>query len=177
MTISIRSMVWWPGFINLWTRGELYSLFVALLFAVILNIALLATLVWHEWLAVWTVRTLWVGLFIAASWSLISNVVFARHFGVLRSKQESDQLLAIAQKDYLRGEYMEAEATLHRILGPGNEDVEAALLLAAVLRRTGRPRQALECLERLERFDTASVWNIEIQNERRKCSPGNNLDS
>jgi tetratricopeptide (TPR) repeat protein len=175
--MSLRSMVWWPGFINLWTRGELYSLFVALLFAAILNIALLATLVWQEWLAVWTIRSLWVGLVIAASWSFVSSFIFARSFGAVQSNQEANQLLAIAQKDYLRGNYLEAEATLHRVLGPGNEDIEAALLLTAVLRRTGRPRQALECLQRLERFDTASVWNIEIQNERRKCSRDNILDS
>lgn len=175
--MSIRSMAWWPGFIQLWTRGELYSLFVALLFAALLNIALLATLVWQEWLAVWTVRILWGFLLGAGLWSTVVSLFFGQQRGSLGSAQESDQLLAISQKDYLRGEYLEAEASLHRILSTGREDVEAALLLASVLRRTGRPQQALECLERLERFDCASIWTSEIQNERRKCTPGNNLDS
>jgi tetratricopeptide (TPR) repeat protein len=175
--MSYRSMAWWPGFLNLWTRGELYSLFVALLFAALLNIALLATLVWQEWLTAWTVRILWGFLLSAGLWSSVSGRLFCRRTDSSASKQESNRLLAMSQKDYLRGDYLAAEASLHRILSSGQEDVEAALLLAAVLRRTGRPRQALECLERLERFDSASIWGIEIQNERRKCSAGHDLDS
>jgi tetratricopeptide (TPR) repeat protein len=168
-------MAWWPGFLNLWYRGDLYALAVSILFATILNIAMLGTLVWPEWLSPWFVRGLWTLLASSTIWSFVASYFFAS--GLQRSlpSVECDSLFAEAQSDYLRGQYFEAEATLHRILSMGYEDVEAALLLASVLRRTGRFRQAIDCLERLERLDRSRQWSQEIEVERRRCqvSPAN----
>jgi tetratricopeptide (TPR) repeat protein len=167
--ILVRGMAWWPGFLNLWYRGEIYSLAISFLFATILNIAILATMVWPEWLAVWFVRALWILLAFSGLWSFSAS--FFTKSGMQQSlpSVECDNLFAEAQSDYLKGQYFEAEATLHRILASGAEDVEAALLLASVLRRTGRFRQAIDCLERLERFDSARYWTQEIADVRRRC--------
>ncbi len=180
--LSMRSMAWWPGLTNLWYRGEIYSLAIALLFAALFNIALLATLIWPEWptvvcsawsfpigFALWFVRSLWVLLSFVAIWTFGASFFSTSMIRASLPSVECDNLLAVAQSDYLRGQYFEAEATLHRILSTGHEDVEAALLLASILRRTGRFRQALDCLERLERLDRARLWNSEIAAERRRC--------
>ncbi len=173
--ISVRRMAWWPGLLNLWIRGELYSLVVAVLFATILNIALLGTLVWPEWLSPWFVRSLWALLAFSGVWSFSASFFSTSALQPGLPSVECDSLFAEAQADYLKGQYFEAEATLHRILGTGSEDVEAAFLLASVLRRTGRIRQALDCLERLERLDSSRYWMQEIADERRRCelSPAN----
>lgn len=166
----VRLLGWWPGWTSLWYRGELYGLLVAILFGTLLDIALLATLVWPEWLARWLVWSLWIGILIAASITFFRTLWGGAHPTVASPEPSDEALLALAQTDYLRGEYLEAEVSLHRILSSGREDIEAALLLASVLRRTGRSRQAGECLDRLERFDRAAVWRDEIARERRKCS-------
>lgn len=173
--ISVRGMAWWPGLLNLWYRGEIYSLAVAVLFATILNIALLGTLVWPEWLSPWFVRTLGGLLAFAGLWSFATSFFSTSVVHPSLPSVECDRLFEEAQSDYLKGQYFEAEATLHRILGAGTEDVEAAFLLACVLRRTGRFRQALDCLERLERLDNSRYWKDEIADERRRCevSPAN----
>lgn len=167
--LSMRYMAWWPGLANLWSRGEIYALVVSLLFASVLNISLMAALVWPEWLEPWLVRSLWCLLAFAALWTFAASFSSPSAHSIATPSVEFDALLSMAQSDYLRGQYFEAEATLHRILSTGREDVEAALLLASVLRRTGRLRQALDCLERLERLDQARLWNVEIASERRRC--------
>jgi tetratricopeptide (TPR) repeat protein len=162
-------MAWWPGLRNLWYRGDLYSLVISFLFATILNIAILATLVWPEWLAVWFVRSLWVLLAFSGLWSFSVSFFSKTSLQPRLPSVECDNLFEEAQLDYLKGQYYEAEATLHRILASGTEDVEAALLLASVLRRTGRFRQAIDCLGRLERLDSARYWTQEIADVRRRC--------
>lgn len=176
--ISVRSMAWWPGLPNLWHRGDLYSLSISLLFATLLNIAILATLVWPEWLAPWFVRSIWALLAFSSLWTFGASFFSTSALRIMLPSVECDTLLSIAQSDYLKGQYFEAEATLHRILSTGHEDIEAALLLASVLRRTGRFRQAQDCLERLERLDRSRTWSSEIASERRRCkvSPANSTE-
>jgi tetratricopeptide (TPR) repeat protein len=158
----------WPGFQRLWTRGELYSLFVALLFATILDIVLLATLVWTEWLASWLVLMLWLAIVFIAMASLIRSFFVVNNGQVRMPKSDSNQLLAQAQQDYLRGDYVEAEASLHQLLNENSEDIEGALFLATIFRRTQRLAQASELLDRIERFESASAWYLEIQSERHR---------
>ncbi len=167
--ISASGMACWPGLLNLWYRGEIYSLAISFLFATILNVAILATLVWPEWLAVWLVRSMWILIAFTGLWSFAASFFSKSSMQQRLPSVECDRLFAEAQSDYLKGQYFEAEATLHRILASGTEDVEAALLLASVLRRTGRFRQATDCLERLERLDSARYWTQEIADVRRRC--------
>jgi len=163
---TIRGMALWPGLPSLWIRGELYSLAIASLFGIVLNLALLATFYWTEWLSVALLRSMWCAIAIASVWSLMKTVILPVQIYPAKPTQECDDLLRLAYVDYLRGQYLEAEASLHKILAAGHEDVEAALLLASVFRRTGRFRQALACLEKLERLDQSRKWYIEISKEK-----------
>jgi len=166
MMHTLRSMALWPGLPSLWIRGELYALAIASLFGVVLNLALLATFYWTEWLSLGLVRTMWLAITVASCWSLVKSFILPLPINQFRPSQECDNLLRLAHVDYLRGQYLEAEASLHKILAAGHEDVEAALLLASVFRRTGRFRQALACLEKLERLDQSQKWFIEISKEK-----------
>jgi len=163
---AIRSMALWPGLPNLWFRGELYSLVIAILFAVLLNLALLASFYWSDWLTVGFVRCLWGLLAVAIIGSALQTFFQPVPIGYVRPSKECDELLKIAHVDYLRGQYLEAEASLHKILAGGHEDIEAALLLASIFRRTGRFRQALSCLAKLELLDQSRKWFVEIAKEK-----------
>ncbi len=80
-----------------------------------------------------------------------------------------DELFRAAQRAYLRAEYFEAEAALHPIFASGTEDVEAALLLAGILRRTQRLDKAIQTLERLSKLEMAGFWFTEIRREQSIC--------
>ena len=152
-------------------RGLLFSLAIAIWIAAALT-ALLSLL------APWFVRSIWALLAFSSLWTFGASFFSTSALRIMLPSVECDTLLSIAQSDYLKGQYFEAEATLHRILSTGHEDIEAALLLASVLRRTGRFRQAQDCLERLERLDRSRTWSSEIASERRRCkvSPANSTE-
>lgn len=163
----------WPGFARAWWRGEIYGVALAVLFAVCLNLAWTATFIWSEWMSRFFVLALWAGVFVAAVFSMVANITrWQVLFGEPVSspnRKVADDAFRNAQKSYLRGEYFEAEATLHPIFSAGREDAESALLLAAILRRTNRLEQAIQTLERLSRLDCAAGWYTEIDRERNLC--------
>jgi tetratricopeptide (TPR) repeat protein len=166
MMHTLRGMALWPGLPSLWTRGEIFALAIATLFSVVLNLALLATFYWTDWLPTYLLRSMWLGIALVCGWSFIQSFFRPIHVYSPPPSLECDKLLGLAHVDYLRGQYLEAEASLHKILAAGHEDVEAALLLASIFRRTGRFRQALACLEKLERLDRSRKWYIEISKEK-----------
>jgi cytochrome c-type biogenesis protein CcmH/NrfG len=69
---------------------------------------------------------------------------------------------------YLQGSYFEAEELLSPHVSNGEWDVEAALWLATIYRRTGRYEAAWAMLQTLESFERSSAWGSEISLEYRK---------
>ena len=77
----------------------------------------------------------------------------------------SEEEFAWAQREYLRGNWYEAEAKLLDILERHPTDVAAGLALVGVLRHTGRRRTALTRLEQIGLLDAAGPWQFEIMRE------------
>jgi thioredoxin-like negative regulator of GroEL len=73
-----------------------------------------------------------------------------------------EDLFNAAQNEYLKGNWYEAEVALNRLLDGNILDVEARLMLASLLRRTGRGDEAATQLARLSRTDGAERWRLEI---------------
>jgi thioredoxin-like negative regulator of GroEL len=73
-----------------------------------------------------------------------------------------------AREQYLKGNWFEAECLLTRILQRNPRDLEARLLLATLLRHTGRRDEAANQLDRLERFEGSGKWGLEISRERQQ---------
>ncbi len=71
-----------------------------------------------------------------------------------------------AQTEYLKGNWIEAEAILRKLLRRSPRDVEALLLLATMQRRTGRFDQARQQLQQMSRLDAAQPWHVEIRDQR-----------
>jgi hypothetical protein len=157
----------WPGLPQLWQRGAWSGVAVAAGFALGLNLALLCTLVWTEWLGAAALRWLWLtlgllwgGTTLFSLWSGLPDP----HAPLPEGEQD---LFPLALNEYLRGNWFAAETSLARLLEADPGDVDARLLLASVLRRAGREDAARRELERLERFDRAAKWRLEIERERR----------
>lgn len=75
------------------------------------------------------------------------------------------QDFSLAQTEYLRGDWISAEAILLHLLKEYPRDIEAQLLLAGVLRRTGRRSAALRRLADMQLQDAAGIWQHEILRE------------
>lgn len=164
----MRTLTWiaclWPGLAALWVRGRWQGMVTAVVFGILLNGALLATcgpffvvteaFGWAMPVAAWG--------FVLGFWALA--MWFDRTPGLASSKRRDDWF-SDAQTHYLKGHWIEAETLLGKLLSEQPEDVEARLLLAAVLRRTGRGGEAKRLLAELSHDESAAHWRWEIQSE------------
>ncbi len=74
-------------------------------------------------------------------------------------------LFLLALGEYLKGNWYEAESVCQQLLRDKARDAEAELMLATILRHTGRYAAARERLDDLKRWDDAAKWEWEIANE------------
>jgi hypothetical protein len=157
----------WPGLPQVWRRGAWPALGLALGFAVLLNLMVVASLVWTELLpsplrkGAWTaIAVVWVGSGIVARWRARGEV--PRESG----SQRRDPYGEVTEQ-YLKGNWFEAECALAGLVRRDPRDVDAGLMLATLYRHTGRLDEAARQLDHIERFDEAAKWVLEIDRERK----------
>ncbi|MCC6508324.1 MAG: tetratricopeptide repeat protein [Pirellulaceae bacterium] len=161
-----RISCFWPGLAQAWWRGSLTGLVAAISFGWGLCVLMLATFVWPNWFWSWLTTLCWVAMLVF--W-LIECVRSHWQLGKLNADAgpvAGDDRFARAQAEYLRGNWFEAESLLHAVLSDTPRDAEAHLLLAGVLRHSGRLAAALRRLDQMELLDTAARWSFEIRRER-----------
>ncbi len=169
MVVPMQVMGFWPGLPRLWFRGDLRALMVSLAFGLLVHFLLVATFYWPLWVSGWVVLFGWIFAVGCSFFALIGNWMQWR--SILEgtsSDEKSDALYLEAQLHYLRGDYFEAEAALHRIFSSGKQDVEAAILMVSILRRTRRWAQGIYCIDRLLLLEKSAPWRIELEMERKK---------
>ena len=162
----------WPGLAPLWWRGAWWGLAIALAFATLLDVALLATLLWTEWLGHDVLAALWGA--IGVVW--LGSAWHSRRWGAAwvtfsspkseKRQEEADRLFREAQSEYLCGNWLAAEKLLGRLIGRNARDVDARLMLATLKRHTSRFDDASEQLTRLARIEDAGKWEPEIAREQ-----------
>lgn len=167
MALPIRILfAFWPGTLAAWRYGDLRSLWIAVLFGGLLSIAWIGTTIWPMWLSSWRLTFLWWVVGVGGVLSLLHNT--AR--GLLRAERPSEGCpnasLQQAQAFYLQANYYEAEHVIAGYCRPHAMDAEAALLMAGILRRTGRFSQAVGLLDELSLLDCGLPWLEEIERER-----------
>jgi tetratricopeptide (TPR) repeat protein len=139
---------------------------VALGAAGLVNLALASSLVWSEllpgrvrtgtWLAV---AVLWAGSATFSRWG-------QRRKTARQVSSRTDDAYLEATENYLKGNWFEAECRLRELLRHEPRDLEAGLMLATLLRHTGRLAEAAQHLDRLQRLDGWERWAMEIGRER-----------
>jgi tetratricopeptide (TPR) repeat protein len=180
----------WPGLPQLWLRGSWAGLVIAVGFTALVNLLILATCVFHEWIPL--EYQLGGGAIVAASWLVgwwqsrraESAQSMAIQLTAATSDDESDtvvsqpavgqtidrgeQLYRDAQQAYLRGDWVAAEQLLLKLLKLDDRDAEARLMLATLWRHQGRHREAVRQLDKLSRLEAADPWQYEIAVERQE---------
>lgn len=156
----------WPGWPQLWFAGAWSGLAIAIGFAALLDLGLLAGRMWTELLSSAALTAIW--LVLAAIWAVSAAVswrwVAGLRFG--QSQPAGDEMFLAARDEYLKGNWFEAETILSRILDRNVLDIEARLLRANLLFHTARSKEATGELDRLSRMDGGQIWWMEISRLR-----------
>ena len=164
-------MYLWPGLPQLWFAG-LWScgLLLATGFGVLLNVLLVASLVWNELLSPAAPHE---GL--AGRRSIVGVVGGNFRLGntaepAATGPASPEGLFRQALSEYLQRNWSEAETVLGGLLRREPADAEARLLRATLLRHTRRYTEALAASWHLDRLRAAELWIPEIAAERRLIS-------
>lgn len=156
----------WPGFARLWYRGDPVGLIAAIFYGLLLNTALLCTFVWTEIASVKVQVILWCASGLCLIYSATYSFICVKRDASMQDTARD--LLSRAQREYLRGQWSEAESKVRQILKRQPDDVEARLFLATILRHTKRPSEAMDELRRLSRKVGSAKWCMEIDHEWRQ---------
>lgn len=155
----------WPGMPWLWLRGSAAGLVLALAFAVVLDLAIVATWIYSEFFNLQVSIGLWgaaAAVWIVATVSAVS--AFPPPIPTTRDAA-TDKLFVAARDAYLSRDWLAAETKLRSLLVVAPTDGEAQLLLATLLRRVGRLKESREALEKLSRSDSGGPWLSAIARE------------
>jgi len=157
----------WPGYVHLWTLGSWWALGLACSVALLVNVLLVSTFLWTEWLPRQALLGGW--LLAAAAWVVSTwlgrRLVAGRSGAETEDSQEiaeGEDLFRQAQAQYLQGNWFEAESLLLELIERNRADVEGRLLLTTLFRHTGRSSEAMEQIERLSRMEAAESWSEEL---------------
>jgi len=164
-----RAACLWPGLPQLWQRGSWKSLLLAVGFGAVLNLAVVTTFVWPEWMASSIRWMLWIAALGAWTGAALATAMgWDNPTATPDGNDASDDLYCMALTEYLRGNLVEAENYLQTLIRRNSADCEARLQLATLWRHTGRVDEAREMLWRLQRFDASTKWEPEIAYEHQR---------
>jgi hypothetical protein len=178
--IAMQKKPWaiyvWPGLPQIWTRGSWSALGVAVIAAALLSAMIVCSFGWSELIVPGMRNILWLSLAIMWGISAIVSAVKLRRQVDTNKTRSSEDLFTLAIEAYLKGDYYQGERLLCELLDKDARDLEARLLLATLLRHTGRFEEAWRQLDQLLCFDGAEKWELEIQAERERLTEaGKNL--
>lgn len=136
-------------------------------FALLVNLALASSFVWRELLPNGLRNGLWaaVGVYWVAA-AVQAFVADRRSAARKLAGPAGGETLERAFTEYLKGNWFETERILVGLLHFDDEDVEARLLLATLLRRRRRWNEASAQLDRIEQSGRAAKWEQELRRER-----------
>lgn len=168
----------WPGLARLWSEGSLAGLIWALALTSVLHFAVLSTFVWTRWVPYPVVLAAWSG--VAVIWLLAwtNGWMGCTHSTDknLGSDPRTD-LFRRAQREYLRGNWFQAETALEHLLATKRMDVPARLMLATLYRHVGRVDEAKRHLLDLEELPGSDRWQLEVRRERELLDRRRKTDS
>ena len=168
----------WPGLPGLWYRGRWSSLALAMAFAILLNLTIVASFIWTGMFrddafpaVAWPVLLLiWFTSAVIAKRNLpdVMSLTKDDRFPLTDEETEDavDTLFIEARREYLKGHWSEAQSLLQRQLKHHARDIESRLMLATLFRHTRKFDEAATQLDQIEKYDPAISWKNEIARER-----------
>jgi tetratricopeptide (TPR) repeat protein len=153
----------WPGVPQVWSGQEVLGLILAVLFAVALNLAVVARFIWTEAFAPG-----WPNFFFAlavgqwlASFGYTLWWIWLCH--PERHRAEIDRLYREAQESYLQGRWNETRRRLERILAMDDTDADALMQLGTLFVRIEQPALARRAFRQCLELEGGAKWRWEIQ--------------
>ncbi len=156
----------WPGLPEIWWRGRLGALPLAIAFGLALNALLVLRHLLPQWLPASLVSlTFWVGV---VAWLVKSSRQMRELRGLLHPREvtEAPDRFAEGQSAYLRGDWKVAEEALTATLRTEPRDPPALLLLIGLYRITDRIDAAEVLLGEMEKLECTAGWELEIEAQR-----------
>lgn len=160
----------WPGLPQIWKHGSWPSLALAVGCALLVNLALVTSLIWNE-LTAPGMRTI-VWLAVISMWMISAAVDYGRQREQVsrktgpRRQTEYETPFAEGLQYYLQKNWFEAERIFRRLLRRNARDTDARLMLASLLRHTKRFEEAQVQLDRLRLIEGSQKWEMEIGAEQ-----------
>lgn len=155
----------WPGVAQLWLQGAWGGLALAVAFALLFDAALVVTWIWSQWIPPGARDGLWV--LVGVVWLVSAATQFWRQTAGAKppaSPGDTDQYWQ-GLTAYLQGNWFAAETVFRRLWKDCPHDADAGLMLATLLRHTGRLDEARQTLYQLQRTADCGKWNNEIEHE------------
>ncbi len=168
----------WPGLPGLWFRGRWSSLALAIAFAILLNLTIVASFVWTGIfrdeaypVIAWPILLLiWFTSAVIAKRNLPDVMSLTKDDRFTVTDEETDDaidtLFIEARREYLKGHWNEARSLLQRQIKHHARDIESRLMLATLFRHTRQFDEAAAQLDQIEKYDPAISWKNEIARER-----------
>jgi hypothetical protein len=155
-----------PGYSGIIRYGHCSFLAMALLFALFLDMFLIANFYWSALLTASQRNILllilfgiWIALTVAAA-------VWGRYMDSLALPENHGETLRQVICHYLRGDWFAAESQILPYIKKYPKDIEMLLLQATMYRHTERYEEALLLLDRLQLLQDSRYWFAEIETER-----------
>ena len=138
---------------------------LALAFGICLDMALLTTWVWTEFVDLRVTLGVWTAA--AVIWLVATVSAVSAFPPPLTSRRDAatERLFVDARDAYLARDWLTAETKLQTLLAIAPTDGEAQLLFGTLLRRAGRLIEAKTALEKLARSDAGGPWRYAIARE------------
>ena len=106
----------WPGLPWVWRDGRWSALGVAVGFAALVNLALMASLLWSELLATGVRNAVWTAVVILWWGSAVLSYRRDSRSSIRAESQPAQDAFAEALDRYLQGDWFEAERAFRRLL-------------------------------------------------------------
>ncbi|MDR1477811.1 MAG: hypothetical protein LBJ00_02600 [Planctomycetaceae bacterium] len=158
-------MFFWPGYRGIVRYGYPSFLVIALVFAFILDLFLIANFYWTDQITV-AQRNV-ILLCVVVIWFILGSFSHFRlkQFDLIATGMQEEKFKEVLTH-YLRGNWYEVEMFIIPRLKYNPADVETLLLQATLYRHTERYAEALQILDKLQLLNDANKWFTEIENER-----------
>jgi len=151
-------------------RGSWSALGVAVIAAALICAVMVGSFGWTELITSGVRNTLWASLAVVWCIAAIVSAVKLRYDAAKNEMGECENSFGQVVDLYLKGDYYQVEQLLNKLLKENPRDLDASLMLATVLRHTGRFDEESKQLDQLICFDGAEKWELEIQRERELLS-------
>jgi len=157
----------YPGYAGMVRYGHRFFLAIALGFALLMDMFLIANYYWTE-LITKSQRNVFLVVLLAAWIVLMLVAAFWKHrLDAAVKPEQADETLLQTIGHYLRGDWFAAESLMLSYLEKYPKDIEMLLLQATMYRRTERYEEALLVLNRLQLLESSRYWHVEIEAERK----------